>query len=1265
MYHHFLTQQQIQEFLPVAQYDAAISALSRAGLSIISSSLDSAIVAEGTASQVSQALGLKYAVYSNGSSSYYTASGADPISGSYLISSNFSSILLRQPTDLVTGHMVPALGTTSQSGNNQTAPIEAYPITDLQSVYNATGLYAAGDNGKGYTAGILDFYGDPYIAQQLQYFDQQYNLPASPFTVTAIGPYNPGLGTLEGGSLEISLDVESVHAMAPGAAIDLYIANAALPFSAIIAAIVQQDKVNDLSQSFGFSEYQFSEAGATTLEMTVILTDQYYMLGSAEGITFVASTGDTGGSGFSASPEGTPAYPSTSPYVTAVGGTTTYLTYDGSKVSSFYQTAWSNYGFVPDQVNYGGGTGGISILEPEPWYQSGLKSPSTFASGREVPDISLNADVFPGILVVVPGNQTEISGGTSESDQLLGGLLTLLMGASKSSLGLLNPTLYTLGQSSTLNPKVYDPITFGYTIPWVASQGYNLATGWGAPNVGEMAGYIKASGPASLGVNVSASVNGIEQSNIFSGQHVTVSAVVTMGSAAISSGTFSAQLDTLAGAVAATELSYDSSSHSWTGTFTVPAGAAGISYLTVNGSSGGTSGSGFLELFSGYVATIISPTADTPYSSEYGIVIEANVTTLSGVPASGTFSFSAFTYSIQSNNYTSVATASTTYSATDYGLLWSGLMFGTYPNGPMLLTGDGDVYAYLPFVNGVGLQGSYIETTVLAEPGAVSPGQSVFVLASLIPPVNIPYVLSQETGLPVYYNIEEASNVTVSLVSQTGAVEASSQLYLNSFVTTSQDISGSLTVPSGLQPGLYNVILRSSYNSTDLGTTVNGSYFGQVYVAKAATTISTSITPSTTYEGQTVAVNAKIQYSNGTSVKYGMYQATVYPTGLQNDYTIFTEYASVPLWYDSVTGLWTGNVTLPSAYNTGGTVQVDQGALYLDGPYDVFISGVSADGVPSNTDISTQQGFAVQPYLYLEGATVTSFAQTSQVAFVGDTIIGPTSYLSSGPATSLTDDIFVGSNTIQGSIVTISQSQIQGTLTINDADVTLIGVTGGTVVAQNSKVILEQSSITSLQLTNSQVSLNASLVDQVSPSLPTISIQAPAAQGVYSGTTGNVTVTGEEVSSVAVYLDGVLLTTFSGASAYSFPLDSASMSVGVHTLEVVATQQDGLSSSSSVSFSTDGPLVAANNSISSLTTQVSSESNKVNALSSQLNSADDITYGLALLAVIALVVAIVALTRKPSSQPPASASPPPAHAPPAQPEQGSVQEGPAAAPVSS
>jgi subtilase family serine protease len=1248
MFRHFLTQQEVQAYLPQAQYESALAFLTSHGLKVVYSALDSVIVAEGSASQADQSLGLHYTVYTNGSSSYYTASGESPISGAYVYSSNVTAVLLAHPPDLVSSAEAAQIATKGPSTSNQSLPSGSIPLADLQPVYNATALYAAGDKGVGYTAGILDFYGDPYIAGQLQYFDEVNGLPSSLFTVTPIGQYNPSLGTYEGWAPEISLDVESVHAMAPHASIDLYVANGALPLASAIATIVQQDKVNDVTQSFGYPESVLSQFGPTALGMNVIMADEYYLLGSAEGITFIASSGDAGASGDSGGPDGTPSYPATSPYVVAVGGTTTYLTYQGTAVSSYEQTAWSSYGFVPYQQNYGGSTGGVSILEPVPWYQSGEPIPPTFASGRLTPDLSLNAAVFPSVNVILPGNLTAGYGGTSESNQLFGGLLTLLMSASKTSFGLLNPTLYDMAQDPSIASKVYDPITFGYNIPWVATQGYNLVTGLGAPNIGEMAHYIDAVGTNALGVNVSAKTNGAVSSDVLPGQSIAVSAVVTDGKAQVTTGSFSAQLDTVAGKVASAQLTYQASSQSWAGTISSPADAAGIAYVTVSGTSGSVAGTGFVQTFTGYLATFFSPSADLPYSAQFGIPIDVNITTLSGTPATGSFTFSASTYSIKSNTYRTVSTVPVSFKSTGFGNMWQGTVKGSYPDGPMMIFGDGSVYGYAPIINGVSMQSSFVETTVLAQPGVVGPGQTIFILASLQSPVNTPAVSSIETnGLPVSFNVEEGSNVTASLVSPSGSVVASSTLYLNSYLTTRQSIQGTITVPSGLQPGLYDVILNSSFNSYDLQTWVNGSYFGQVYVAAALSKMTTTITPSTVFEGQNVAVNAKITYSNGTDVKYGLYSATVYPTNLQNAYNYFSQYDLVQLSYQASTGLWTGNATLPSPYNAGGTVQVDQGALYLSGPYGVFVTGISADGVPSNTNISVQQQLQIQPYLYVSGITVTTLSQWSQVAFSGDTLTGPSQTgAQPPPPLGLSGDLFIGSNTVQGS-VTISQSQIQGTLYLQNANVTLVGVTGGGVVAEDSTVKLEQSNLASLQLSNSHVNMSASDAGTVSPRLPGISFQSPSPSSVYMGTSANFTVGGQDVASVSVYLDGALLNTFPASGSYSLPLDAASMTVGVHVLKVVAAQSDGLSNAASVYFSTEGPLVAADQSIGSLSSQVSSENSKVVSLGSQLNSTTELSYGLAAIAVVALLVALVAVTRRPSSQAQsgAPAVPPPERGP--------------------
>lgn len=119
----------------------------------------------------------------------------------------------------------------------------------------------------------------------------EFGIRAPPnFTVVPIGPYDPNIGILTGWADEISGDVELSHAMAPGANITLYVANGALPLGPVIAYIVQQDAVDTLSQSFSLPESYMSSLGASFLEANVISADQYYALGAAEGITFIAST---------------------------------------------------------------------------------------------------------------------------------------------------------------------------------------------------------------------------------------------------------------------------------------------------------------------------------------------------------------------------------------------------------------------------------------------------------------------------------------------------------------------------------------------------------------------------------------------------------------------------------------------------------------------------------------------------------------------------------------------------------------------------------------------------------------------------------------------------------------------------------------------------------------------------------------------------------------------------------------------------------------
>ncbi|MDV3244470.1 MAG: hypothetical protein LYZ66_04760 [Nitrososphaerales archaeon] len=1231
MFRHFLTDQQVaQEFLPTDQYNAMMSYLSGTGLKVQFTALDSIIVVRGTVAQLKESLGTNVNVYTNGTASYYIAS-ASSFKGAFLYASNATYILARK-----------AVASQPSAGANVTFTSGAFSAKQLQAVYNATGLYAQGINGTGKTIGILDWFGSPTIANDLKQFDSRFGFPDPNFQILPIGPYDPNLGAFTGWSTEVSLDVEVSHAMAPGASVVLYVANNALSQADVIAKVVKDNKVNTLSQSYTFPEWLFSFFGPSIFEFNVLLPDQYYMLGSLKGITFMGATGDTGGSGFTSGVEGQLGYPASSPYNTAVGGTQTYFA-----GSTFIQTAWSNPGFVPNGVNYGGSTGGVSIVEPKPWYQAGLPTPPTFPNGRMNPDLSLQGGVGPATYIVDSG-RVVASGGTSESAPLFAGLVTLIDQYVKGSVGLINPFLYSLGNSPAAYAAAFMPIRFGYNVPWTASFGYNLVTGLGAPNIGEMASIYRATATQpSLNITVQLS-RGVDSSHLeyTPGTVVTVSAAISSGSSPVTSGSFTATLVTLKGQ-SSVPLTYNAGARLWTGRYTMGA-QSGMAYMQVQGASGGVSGSAFATLFAGYLGQFYGPVPTDPWSTIGGLNVVVQSLTLDGnLSSAAPLQMEVDSYSILSNQYRQVDSISIPPSVTlSTGPGNMAVINRAYPSGPMTFVLDGSTYGYLPFVNGIYLQTTYIYPEVSAEPGSVAPGQKLTIVADPIAPFNLYFTASSETGSYFGADLEHGANVTAMLLDANGSTISRTHLAYQRCAEAlkvcgggAANINGYLDIPSATTPGLHTILIVANYSSYTIGHTVNGTFYSQVWVSKAPIVPTVSVlpgqvsatapeaaTPTTGssasngasgvfFEGQTAHVEARINYPNGTAVKFGEYTALVYPQELANDYTkiMHSEYANdelTSLVYNPSIGAWVGNVTLPSPYSSGALGPINNNSFYYSGPYEVYVTGISADGVPTTTAISAQHGFFIQPYVYMSGP-VSALAQTSGLVFSGATI---------GSAGVLAGDLFIGSNTISGGSLTITSSQIQGTLTIKNARVTLTGVSGGDVNATGSSITLQDSSIGTLTLTGSNVTLANSSYQQVSPARASISFGPISPQPASGKVNVTATVTGSLLTAagVTMWVDGSLVqpsvaATTAGLTATA-TLDASALADGVHTVAVAVAQADGISSSAST-------FVTTNSHLASLSAQLKSTMQEVGNI---LN----ISYGLAVVAVVGVAVAIMALRRK-------------------------------------
>ncbi|HXW95365.1 MAG TPA: hypothetical protein VEJ19_06650, partial [Nitrososphaerales archaeon] len=1205
------------------------------------------IVVEGTVGQFQSAFGANIDTFTNGTLDYYATTGASTFDGAYVYASNATLL-----------YMKPAVATSSHFDSNVTFTASTFSAKELQPVYNATYFYSHGETGEGQTIGILDFYGSPTISSDLAQFDATYGIPNATLNILPIGPYDPSLGANVGWSTEVALDVEASHAMAPGATIDLYAANGALPLSAVLAKIVQDDRVTTLSQSFGLYEWYYSISsqigGPAFVALNSVIPDQYYALGSAEGITFTASSGDGGGSGYSSGPEGDLEYPATSPFVTSVGGTQTYFSAGPNPVNlTFRQTAWSNIGYVPNLVNAGGGGGGVSILEPKPWYQSSQSDPPSYPNGRLDPDLSLQAGVDPSMAIIASG-QVVGTGGTSESSPLLAGLLTLAAESDKGHLGLINPFLYKVGNTPADYQRGYTAITFGYIIPWKASYGYNLATGWGSPNVGELALMLNST-QSQKELTITGEVEnatGGGEIDFTPGQNLTVNARVTESGKNVSTGSFSFTLETLQGTTAATPMSFNHATGNWTGTFTIGQQAGFTDILVSGSSSDGTPGSALGTVFTGYLASLtvtnnIYSLSIDPWSwtkaAPLGLTV--STTNLSGNPQpKGIDSLQVATYSILSNRY--AVTNVVNLTGTGNGLAIGSLTAPVAP-GPVSLTMRGDVYGYAETVYGIYLQASYIYPDVAAEPGSVAPGQSLTIITTPIPPVNVYFETSQETGREFAYDVSVGSNVTASLVSPTGTNVSTATLAYQSCAQAlrvcngGEDvIYGQLSVPVGTPSGLYTVMLHASYGSFTAGGNITGTYYGQVWVSKQDILPVISILsgpvhlspyftprqPSTgqggaLFQGEQAHVVANIDYDNGSAVAYGEYTALVYPASLSGQYTtlMHEEYAGgdlVQLSYDPGLEAWVGNVTLPGPANQGGLSGLGITSFDYSGPYDVYVTGLSFDGTPTTSVLSAQQAFQVQPYVYLSGG-VTSVPQGSQFAFDGANITA------SG---FLSGDLFINSQAANANL-NITDSQVQGNFGIGFANVTLTGVTGGNFNVRNGTLTLVDSSIENLSVTSGKVRLVDSSYQNIDPALPIIQVGStpPIATPDQGRIIVNVTgrdLTNQSFSATIDYGEEVptmVNTTASGLTAV-VSVNPDILSDGIHTLTIIATQTDGIPTTYSTTFSTDANQHTL--------------SGEVTNLNGEVSTLFDVAYVLAIVAFIALVVAAYAATLKKGSPPP-------------------------------
>lgn len=368
------------------------------------------------------------------------------------------------------------------NGYPSKAPYEVcgYQPGQFRSAYNV----GSSSTGQGATVAIIDAYGSATIAgDATRYFstnDSGNPFARAHFSQLLATPFNrESACDASSWLVEQAIDVEAVHSTAPNAHV-LYVGAKNCFNSGLFAAeqkVIDGHLADVVTNSWGDDAGDLLDSPATKNAY-----DDIFMLAATTGMTVQFSSGDNGDNydlfGFSSAD-----YPTESPFVTSVGGTSLQVGSNGQRTG---ELGWATgrsvkctaniVGAWPGctnktvntwlPVSYDGGSGGFtSYTYAQPWYQTSVvPAPLAFRNEaltgstpmRVDPDISMDADPSTGFLIglhqTFPDGAARYSltryGGTSLASPLLAGVIAdadqAATDAGGAAVGFLNPAIYRL-----------------------------------------------------------------------------------------------------------------------------------------------------------------------------------------------------------------------------------------------------------------------------------------------------------------------------------------------------------------------------------------------------------------------------------------------------------------------------------------------------------------------------------------------------------------------------------------------------------------------------------------------------------------------------------------------------------------------------------------------------------------------------------------------------------------------------------------------------
>jgi kumamolisin len=550
---------------------------------------------------------------------------------------------------LVHRNSVPDVTPNATTGSG---PSASFLGSDMRAAYyGGTALTGSGQN-----LGLLEYYGTD-LADLTTYYTNVGQTNNVPVTVYSTDGTSTSCKEPSCDDTEQTIDMTQALGMAPGlASLVMYVGSTD---TAIISSMTTH---SPLPTTIGCS-WGWTPADPGTLDI-------YFEKMASQGQNFFAASGDS--STWSASNE---AWPADDDYIVSVGGTDLTTASAGGAWKS--ETAW---------VDSGGGISPDKIAIPSWQQDSGVINSSNKGSTtyRNGPDVSANAN----FTYYVCADQTTCTaneyGGTSFAAPLWAAYIALVnqqakLNGASSTVGFINPTLYSIGSAGTNYAADFHDITSGTSGSYSAVVGYDLVTGWGSMNG---TGLITAlAGPAGPNFTISASPNTVTVVRGNTGNSTITTAAVNGFSSAIT-------------------LSYSGQPNGVTVTFApnpVASPGTGTSVATFNVSSStttgtypititGTDSTGTIVNSTSVSLTVTAPTFSISASPSSVSVVQGNTgtSTISTTAENGFSSTITLSYSGQPSGVTvtfapnPIASPGTGTSVATFNVI-SGTTTGTYP----------------------------------------------------------------------------------------------------------------------------------------------------------------------------------------------------------------------------------------------------------------------------------------------------------------------------------------------------------------------------------------------------------------------------------------------------------------------------------------------------------------------------------------------------------------------------------------------------------